>query len=371
MNKIQETLLDLIDEEDDIDTENRNFQNMVKLIDNLKIRENPQKLKILLNLIINITDNHYRGPDFFTKIEKVLNLVRESITQYYSNFDLFNIFKSNKRILLYFINENIITIDKIICNIIIKGKYLKYKYPQYFIKEIAPFVKENKQLIDEIPKEIPEYFENNRKFGTNEDYMCRLIQADLIDDFISYANRSNISLGSTINQSIYETNSFLLENNPSLIEYALFYGSIQIFNYLRLNHVQLNENLWLYAIHGKNPDIIHLLEEYQIISDNKSNKKIIKESIKCHHNDISNYIISNYFNYDNSISKYGIKYHNYAFIKETYCLYELCKYDYAILVNILLQNDGIDVNRVGILLLFNHVYFYFYQVQFYNVLCNF
>ena len=90
-------------------------------------------------------------------------------------------------------------------------------------------------------------------------------------------NRHNYYLDSKIEQSIYETNSFLLKNsieNPekqmykylnhkrlkikneiSLIEYAAFYGSIQIFQYLRMNNASLNKSLWLYAIHGQNAEI--------------------------------------------------------------------------------------------------------------------
>lgn len=69
MNKIQETLHDLIEDDDDC-IENQIYQNLIKLLNDFKIRENPHKLKSLLNLIINIADNHYRGPNFFKKIEK-------------------------------------------------------------------------------------------------------------------------------------------------------------------------------------------------------------------------------------------------------------------------------------------------------------
>ena len=58
----------------------------------------------------------------------------------------------------------------------------------------------------------------------------------------------------------FETNEFLIENQPTLIEYSAFCGPIQIFQYLFTNKSKLNPELWLYAIHGRNTEIIQLLE---------------------------------------------------------------------------------------------------------------
>ena len=95
------------------------------------------------------------------------------------------------------------------------------------------------------------------------------------------------------NISIFETNPFLIKRKASLIEYAAFFGSIQIFKYLQLNNVELTPSLWLYAIHCNNPEIIHLLEENHVIPEDKSYFECYKESIKCHHNNIANYIKDN------------------------------------------------------------------------------
>lgn len=138
-------------------------------------------------------------------------------------------------------------------------------------------------LIDDDDK-IPENFYEERKTGENGSFIAKLIQKDSVEDFISHVNRTNLSLKSKIKLSIYETNSFLLKLNKkrfcefndnllnddtSLIEYAVFYGSIQIFNYLRLSGVELTPSLWLYAIHGCNGEIIHILEENQIKPKNE------------------------------------------------------------------------------------------------------
>ena len=110
--------------------------------------------------------------------------------------------------------------------------------------------------------ELLDNFEENRFSAENESYICGLIRNDSIDEFVFYVNKNNISLRTTrIIPSIFETNPFLIKNETTLIEYATFFESIQIFNYLRLNNVTLEPSLWLYAIHSGSPELISLLNE--------------------------------------------------------------------------------------------------------------
>ena len=87
---------------------------------------------------------------------------------------------------------------------------------------------------------------------------------------------------------------------PTLIEYATFFGSIQIFNFLCINQVAFDSSLWSYAIHSNNAEMIHILESKNntdnFISDDKTYEGIFIESIKCHHNDFANYIKDNLLN---------------------------------------------------------------------------
>lgn len=248
---------------------------------------------------------------------------------------------------------------------------------------------------EEIKKDLPANFYENRKKGENDSYICKLIQEDLIKEFITYVNQNNISLKSTIKPSIYETNDFLIQkqnvsnsnfpsfgfnqsnsnnsinNGITLIEYAAFFGSIQIFQYLKINGAEMDQKLWLYSIHGKNAEIIHILEERHIeptirVQDNnglgfgfgtakerKSYKGCFIESIKCNHNGIANYILSNYLqNGDEKSSETiieSIKYYNFDFmekeeIKNSFCY--LYYYEYYSLVKILLLTaQDIKINQ--------------------------
>ena len=362
MKDIQSKLLEFIENDED------NFENLKIIFNDQKIHDDKHKLKIILHLVAGIENNHHRGNSFFDKIEKILTFLQGSIKIFFSNSELFQIFKNNKRIILFFIKKEIIIIDKNITLKITNGKYVEMNYPQYFAPEIKVFInekwfpkydkdKENtmeNSWIEEINKEIPENFYEKRKNGENDNYICELIRDDLVKEFIIYITKNNYSLDSKIVPSIYETNQFLIQNkinessnhqlyNPTLIEYATFYGSIQIFQYLRLNNVELKESLWYYAIHGNNPEIIHLLEENHVQINEKN---VFIESIKCHHNDIAYYfqntVLSN--NEENSYYSYKniLKYYNFSFIScdliDQKFFLDLCKYDYYQLVNFLINN---------------------------------
>lgn len=137
-----------------------------------------------------------------------------------------------------------------------------------------------------------------------------------------------------------------------LIEYAAFFGSIQIFKYLQLNGVELKESLWSLAIHGKNAEIIIFLKDNVELIKN-SYSQLFYESIKCHHIDIANYFIDNFLNEDEVHSQdtfiQNLKYYNFAFLenesigKSSFC--NLCKYNYCAFVDDLLKNKVVDVNK--------------------------
>ena len=201
-----------------------------------------------------------------------------------------------------------------------------------------PFGSRKFEWKEEIEKELPENFYENRKIGENENKICQLIRKDLIKEFIAYINQNNISLNINIEPSIFETNLFLIEKSIeaeesnrfnsrehkqiSLIKYAAFFGSIQIFNYLVSNKVSMSFDLWFYAIHGQNAEIIHQIEEQNNFYPGFE-KKLIKEAIKFNHNDMVNYFINNcpqnetkndLISNDNYNTVKSLEYYNFAFI---------------------------------------------------------
>ena len=161
-------------------------------------------------------------------MENILLNLKDQITKKFSNFENFNIFKGNKRILLFLIKNNFITINESIALIMMSHKI--EKYPEHFFNEIKPF--HNDEIVKEISDQIPEEkHEENREIGENDSYICRLIQNDSIDEFTSFVKKTEISFSTRFDPSIYETNKFLVNRRFLLTEYAAFFGSIQILKY--------------------------------------------------------------------------------------------------------------------------------------------
>ena len=364
--EMQEILFQYLDNEDNI---NANYQLLIDIIKKQNFEDDKHEFKLFLYLLSKILKNHHREPQFFNKIEQIILNFKQEIIKNFTNYDIFNLFKKNKRILLFLLNEKIIQIDN---SIISKMKLMGYF--KFFSIEIKKFVNElirqekNLKTVsqlnsfinnnEELCQKIPEDFEYKRICAENDSYICELIRKDLIQDFIIYVNKNNLSLHSNIETSIYETNSFLISKKVSLIEYAAFFGSNQIFKYLFKNDVDLTSSLWLYSIHGRNPEIIHILEDMNVKPDDESYEECLKESIKCHHNEIANYIINNYVNNDNkekfnnfykNINFYGYNYYNFSFIPndfdEKFIIYYSCLCDYFKIVDFLLKNRNFDVNE--------------------------
>ena len=370
----QQKLLHYLDD-DENEGEQQQF---IQYLEKSNIVENRKECKLLIRLLLVLVNNHHRTAYFLDKIERILSILK--IKQTFSNSEIYKLFSPNKRILLYIIQENILSIDDFISFSKISDKNSpenkNYLLIAYFWTEIYSHSRKTKvtwpkKLIRQYITENIDDFLIKRKNGENDTYICQLIQKDSIVDFITYVNRNNISLSNTIIEpSIFESNTLLIENPPSLIEYAAFYGSIQIFQFLQLNNVELKPSLWIYAIHGRNPEIIHLLEYNHV--NPPSNKSEYEfeisyeichiESIKCHHYELTEYIENNllinkseyefYFNLvddeNDKIKPYCFEYYSYSNfpsnLNNQMVLNYLCKFDYAALLDIYLKNIDIDPN---------------------------
>ena len=412
--EIQNKLLLFLDKEEDIE---ENFTNLIDLFTRYKILANQHELKSLLYLISNISNNHYQAPCFISKIERLLQYLKEDIKKNFSNLKIFDIFKNSKSTLLILIEQEIMNFDLSILRRISSKKYFNRSYYHFFFPEIQPVIEngpisvskidtfnyndddnssdesnddddtnyddnsndDNDYDIDEdyqdsiywfyggkkfeifynkFSNKLPDNFLKQRKIGQNENHICKLIREDLISEFITYVNQNNYPLNSQIPKSIYETNSLLTKIKPTLIEYAAFFGSIQIFKYLYLNKVDLKPSLWIYGIHSAHPEIINILEENHIQPKDETYFECIKEAIKCHHNDVANYIRNNYLNekvynieknFKENIYSYSFHYYNYSYfpkeLNNHFEIFYACKYDYYLIVEDLIKTKRIDLEE--------------------------
>lgn len=340
---LQRSFIDYLEGNDD----EENQMNLMDLLIDQQIYKNYDDLKIFLRMINKISKNHCRNPQFFSKIEKIILYFKDEIQNFFTNDEIIQIFRQNRRILLFLIEEKIITLNE--KNIETLKKYKNFE--NYFAPELSS---------DHNSFNAEKYFETfneKRHVGENDDYICKLIRDDNIDEFISFIKLNNINLSTTIKSSIYETNSFLIDKNPTLIEYSSFFGSIQIFRYLYQNKVVLTSSLWLYSMHGQSQEIINILNENMIISQDKQLYDIVNESIKCHHIEVTNYICNNLFdeNMPNILNdkKFGnesIKHYNFIFFPRNQSLknylYYFCRYGYTSIVKLLLRDQSVNVNQI-------------------------
>ena len=283
------------------------------------------------------------------------------------------------------IEEKILIFDEYVAKTITEKKYVTLMYPLYFSPEIKAFIGKEwfpkyepnsyfkNEWVEEIKKELPENFYQLRKAGENESYICKLIREDNITDFIPYVNKTNFPLNLEIEPSIYETNSFptTLQNernnkkSTTLINYAAFFGSIQIIKYLLLQKVEIDPYLWAYSIHSQNAELIYFLESLNIkpkvlfhknfYANERTYDGCFLESIKCTHNRIADYFLNNHegCNKDSNDTFFrSLRYYNFEFIQKEHVKESsfnlLCKYGYYLFVDYLLTEKDIEINDKSI-----------------------
>ena len=134
---IQKGLLSFIECEHEIEEK---YINLINIIKDQKIQQDPQELQMFLSLLVNIT-NHKRTSNFYERLEKILLMFQNEIKQSFSNFQIFHIFRKNKRLLLFLLKEKIITVENKIADIMLtKKKFIKGHYSMYFYPELKTFL---------------------------------------------------------------------------------------------------------------------------------------------------------------------------------------------------------------------------------------
>lgn len=370
MRENRNALLEYLDDEQNTDEV---FEKINKYFNDQKIFEDPHFFKETITLISCIANNHHRNEHFFDKIDRILSSFKSEILKNFSNYEIYTIFRKNHRIVFFLLNEKVIKPDVSIFANLTSKMYKKAYYPHYFSPEFKALFEKKEHLRQELSQRMAklpprgehiernsEKFEKKRKVAENDEKVCQLIREDSIEKFEMYVNKVNLSLSSTVGSSIFETNAFLINKNPTLIQYAAFFGSLKIFNYLIENGIELDPSLWLYAIHSRNLDLIHILENHKILPEDETYKECLLESIRCHHSNMTKYIMNDILKNQNidkkAIVAQSIRYNNYEYFPDQMSVdfdifYDLCKYDYYSIVKLFL-NENLNLNQTKILIQF-------------------
>lgn len=344
--------------DDECTTESKLMDDLMKVLIETKVIGDKMKTRQFLHIIASISLDTYAFLKNEQKIRHLLLRIQKEIHDLSFNKDLFNICWCNRRLLLFLIEESIIQLDESMAYQILSTNDSNFII--YFYLEVKPFM--NREVTSSIKNYIHqidniEHFRQQRRIGQNDNEICIMIRDDSVDEFARFIGRTNVSLNSTINTSIYETNALLLNHSSTLIQYTAFYGSIKIFKYLLLHNVQLDPEIWPYAIHGRNYDITHLLESIEIEIPIKVYNDIFVEIIRSHHNEFFDYMISNHSDIQEQMDNLALldiayESYNYQLIPEflTDCpnlVYQsfvnACQYDYYSLVQFLLQQQALQM----------------------------
>ena len=122
LKTFQKYLFEFLDKKEQTE---ESFQNLSKLVSSHNFNTN--EIKPFISSITNIHSNRHRSESFNEKIFQVLSLFLDKLKEknHYSNRSLFNMFKNDKGILLFLIEQEVLTIDDEIKEIILKNKYKK------------------------------------------------------------------------------------------------------------------------------------------------------------------------------------------------------------------------------------------------------
>lgn len=334
--EIQEKILRFLDE--DNEDEGNNEKQFQDLLQYFKIstlyHDYIGSRKAILILINCIANNHYRTPKFFQKIEKLLIEIQGPIKENISSNDIYFSFKNNKRILLFLIQNKILEVDQQFVDRILydrlKNRHYQSGLAEFLFPEIRPFLRKkdyksitgNIYFIEQINVQeeanIP-LFEEKRSKYENVRKICELIRDDSVDKFVEYVSKNCIQLNGYVQRSIFETNLLLnKKEGATLIEYAAFFGSLQIVNFLRMSGVKIKRSLMKFAIHSNNADIIHLIEDFadkEDISDEDFYQSSFDETLKCHNFNLSQYFMSNFIS--NPVLDKSVKWLNFEYFPTT------------------------------------------------------
>lgn len=324
---IQSLVLTFIENDDD----DENFQAFTKFIEDNNISKNKEDLKDLLYMILMISNDHHRENNFFGKIMQILKYLLPSIKIHFTDFEFFKIYQSNNIIIINLIHNKMIVLERNMLDSMLSYQMIKsfenqsnyfgngesqqdpYQLLlQYYYSQFNNDTEGQENIISQINDIFNidlETFQSLCQQGENDNYICKLIRQDLLNEFISYINEKKFDLNSKVPFSLFESNDILRYFQPTLIDYSAFYGSIKIFKYLKMNRVNIEPPLMIFAVHSLNSEMIHLVEdnreEYESATiPDKNTFKItfgfkrsntydpidpFCESIKCHHNDLANY----------------------------------------------------------------------------------
>lgn len=374
---LQTSLIEFLDNDEVKDCD---FAFFLQKLDESDIVKSSSQMSLFLQCLSNVFNYHYESVSQFNYLQQILEHLSNFITNLLNQNELYSIAIKSKIFLIYLIKSQLLDINFFIKNLIHlspKSQLLHYLAPEVneYIKlyqnQFDPIVQEffsspdidddynddyenDKNPYEALNMDAHEYVKLREK-GENTSIFCKEIRENNFEDFNILIEKTGMKINKKIEFQLFDSNDYPIEKDkmPSIFEYAAYKGSIEICKYLTLQQVKIDENSWFCAIHGRNADIIHLLEEHGI----KCNfERAFLYAIKCHNNSIAEYIVDQYL--DHSYLSSGIieciSSYNFSYLKTLIARFEkdddknqnnlqfieiLLKYNYCNTIDYLIKSN--------------------------------
>ncbi|OHT05692.1 hypothetical protein TRFO_05836 [Tritrichomonas foetus] len=259
LSDISQSILDSIANYED----HRSFDKFFQIFTDNNIVSNYEIYLAVLSILNRIAFLSASDLTIYEKIESILLRLKNDfqLTSVFHQRTLFDTFYSSAEIILFFYEQNIIDLLYIYQdNVFFKGLFFfpelyknYHNYRKYInANKLENQMKEFKSNIDD--------FEHIRRTGLSNVKLYRLIQEDKLNEFIDFVNLENIDLSAKVNFSIFDQH-FIRNEEMTLIDYAMYFNSINIFKYLFIQKVSISEQSMEFALKGGNFEIIHIVEE--------------------------------------------------------------------------------------------------------------
>ena len=222
----------------------------------------------ILQLLSSFSLSRPANKNIINQIEDIIYCLNDKydLITIFGKKMLYIIFRKNKVILLWLLQNHLIKLDDIIKKSY-RNDFLIYFYPEIYNYYFPNQIKCNKvqqKLINilkhynlestiELTFDLQKYIDK-RENNQLEHNIINIIKDDNIELFIDLMERSNFKLNKLL-FSVYYNQKY------SVINLIFLYGSINIFKYLWMRKVDVNENSLKYIIASGNLEIIHLIEK--------------------------------------------------------------------------------------------------------------
>ena len=112
--KVEDAIIRLLEQSER--NENLDLTEMSNYINDQEIQEDGNELRQFIHLIVSISKSFHRFSNFYDVIIQIFEMVKDLFPKYLTNKETYDILKSDKRLILYFIENKILHVDSVIAH---------------------------------------------------------------------------------------------------------------------------------------------------------------------------------------------------------------------------------------------------------------